>query len=186
MTERRSRHGELMKLFPSALSPEMAGNIIPAVATTNAIVAGFVVLEAFKVIAGRLESCAIVYTKNKRSVSDPDAFSRGILLPPNPDCAVCQNGFCTARIDTEKMTLGELVDTLRGGDAGLDLPEGAEITIEESSRILYDPFTEEDNPEVLEKTLASFGVGHGTVLDVRVDNNDDEGIISFFLFVLHR
>ncbi len=35
---------------------EMAGNIIPAIATTNAIVAGIQVLEAIKIIKGILVS----------------------------------------------------------------------------------------------------------------------------------
>ncbi len=111
----------------------MAGNIIPAVATTNAIVAGFVVLEAFKLIAGKLESCALVYTKNKRTVTDPDAFSRGMLSEPNPDCAVCQNGFCILRVDTSSTTLGALVDDVLSDDCeGLALQ--GEITVEDASR----------------------------------------------------
>jgi hypothetical protein len=39
---------------------EIAGNIIPAIATTNAIIAGGIVLEALKVLAGRSEKCKCV------------------------------------------------------------------------------------------------------------------------------
>jgi ubiquitin-like 1-activating enzyme E1 B len=38
----------------------MAGNIIPAIATTNAIVAGVIVLQALKVIAGEIDQCKYV------------------------------------------------------------------------------------------------------------------------------
>lgn len=41
----------------------MAGNIIPAIATTNAITAGFVVLHAFKVLEGKFDQCRTVYMK---------------------------------------------------------------------------------------------------------------------------
>ncbi|KAI9034348.1 ThiF family protein [Hyaloraphidium curvatum] len=171
-------------------SKEMAGNIIPAVATTNAIVAGFIVLEAFKILAGDLDTCSVVYTKNKRVIGDPDAFGKEGLRPPNPECAVCQSGFCVLAIDTAETTLGGLVeDVLRDAESGLGLP--GELTIENGSRqvylpwtaLLYDPDVEDD---VLERTLEDLGITHGTVLDVRVDQDDDEGISSFFLFVLSR
>jgi ubiquitin-like 1-activating enzyme E1 B len=35
----------------------MAGNIIPAIATTNAIVAGMIVVQAIKVVTGKLKDC---------------------------------------------------------------------------------------------------------------------------------
>jgi ubiquitin-like 1-activating enzyme E1 B len=38
----------------------MAGNIIPAIATTNAIIAGLVVMEALKVLEGRSKDCKTV------------------------------------------------------------------------------------------------------------------------------
>lgn len=37
----------------------MAGNIIHAIATTNAIIAGFIVIEAIKVLAGAQDACKV-------------------------------------------------------------------------------------------------------------------------------
>lgn len=39
----------------------MAGNIIPAIATTNAIVAGMVVVEAAKIISGDFDKLRVVF-----------------------------------------------------------------------------------------------------------------------------
>lgn len=41
-------------------SSAMAGNIIPAIATTNAVIAGLIVLEGLKILSGELESCRTV------------------------------------------------------------------------------------------------------------------------------
>lgn len=38
----------------------MAGNIIPAIATTNAIIAGMMVMLAFKILNKRLDDCKTV------------------------------------------------------------------------------------------------------------------------------
>jgi len=38
----------------------MAGNIIPAIATTNAVIAGLIVMEALKVLAGEFSKCRMV------------------------------------------------------------------------------------------------------------------------------
>lgn len=42
----------------------MAGNIIPAIATTNACVAGMMVVEALKILAGQFDKCRSV-SENK-------------------------------------------------------------------------------------------------------------------------
>ena len=38
----------------------MAGNIIPAIATTNAVIAGLVIMEAIKILSDRLKACKTV------------------------------------------------------------------------------------------------------------------------------
>lgn len=40
---------------------QKAGNIIAAIATTNAIIAGLIVLEALKVIEGERQNCRFTY-----------------------------------------------------------------------------------------------------------------------------
>ena len=49
----------------------MAGNIIPAIATTNAVIAGLIVMEALKVLAGDFEQCRTV------SVGGPAGWAGG-------------------------------------------------------------------------------------------------------------
>ncbi len=45
-------------MLPSYLA--MAGNIIPAIATTNAVIAGLIVLEALKILNSDFDQCRTV------------------------------------------------------------------------------------------------------------------------------
>ena len=38
-----------------------AGNIIPAIATTNAIVSGLIVAQAIKIVMGKIDQCNAVF-----------------------------------------------------------------------------------------------------------------------------
>ena len=56
----------------------MAGNIIHAIATTNAIVGGLIVIEALKLLAGHPEQCKVCAVPASRP---PLRLMRLMLLP---------------------------------------------------------------------------------------------------------
>ncbi|KAL2300419.1 hypothetical protein Nmel_012392 [Mimus melanotis] len=49
----------------------MAGNIIPAIATTNAVIAGLIVLEGLKILSGKIDQCRTIL-KEKFAMVAPD------------------------------------------------------------------------------------------------------------------
>ncbi|XP_053694308.1 SUMO-activating enzyme subunit 2 [Sabethes cyaneus] len=91
----------------------MAGNIIPAIATTNAITAGVVVMHAFRILQEQFDKCKSVYmrlrpnARNQLFVPDRD------LNPPNPKCYVCAaKPEVTLKVDTKNVTVKELRDDI--------------------------------------------------------------------------
>ena len=99
----------LLKLFGLTA---MAGNIIPAIATTNAIIAGMLVMEGIKVLDGRIEDCRSVYLNRL-----PNPRGR-ILVPcrlekPIPKCYVCSaKNEVNVMLNTQTTTLATLNDKI--------------------------------------------------------------------------
>ncbi|KAJ2944131.1 hypothetical protein O0L34_g18100 [Tuta absoluta] len=67
----------------------MAGNIIPAIATANAIVAGLAVLRAQAVLSQRIDTCTSVYLRPKVNHRGQLFVPEKTLTAPNPKCYVC-------------------------------------------------------------------------------------------------
>ena len=90
---------------------EMAGNIIPAIATTNAIIAGWIVLEALKILGGRADACRYCVCNRHPSGRKRDILLQGSGLDaPNPECMVCSKSPVTLSLDTSRWTVGMLID----------------------------------------------------------------------------
>ena len=169
----------------------MAGNIIPAIATTNAIIAGLIVMQAMNLLSRDYTKMTNPYLR-----ADPSkVLGTFIPRPPDPQCAVCRDVYVPFKIDTARITLQAFVKDVvqswlvkgldkangklnrhpngdmngngqMGGDAnGDDEDDGEEVewAIYEGSRILADP----DFDDNYEKTLEELGVERGKMLTVR-------------------
>jgi ubiquitin-like 1-activating enzyme E1 B len=109
----------------------IAGNIIAAIATTNAAVAGLQVLEALKLLRGAVVGgnggAAAAAKRHGRFtwvVRAPAGGTRASLLlaspaaPPNPACAACGTPALLVRLDVRVTTLDALLAGLVKAPAG--------------------------------------------------------------------
>lgn len=147
----------------------MAGNIIPAIATTNAMTASLCVLQSFKVLREEIAKAKMVFLA-------PNGTERRLttetLSPPNPECAVCSVAQTTLAVDTSRATLNDLVE----GVLRLQLGYGEEFRVNKDTIILYDP--EEDIN--LSKTFCELGLRNDSSLTV-IDEADNEVKVNLVL-----
>lgn len=162
----------------------IAGNIIPAIATTNAIVAGFQVLEALRILqAAKSLGVACKYTHCNRSWN-----ARGELLQPsnlekpNPQCFVCSKHTVELAVDTNRMLLRELVELVLKKKLGVNEP-----TISIGANTIYE---EGEDAEMslavnLEKKLKDLP-GKGICNETTVSIEDFSQDFRCNIHVLHR
>ncbi|KAA8650930.1 E1 ubiquitin-activating protein ubaB [Aspergillus tanneri] len=152
---------------------QMAGNIIPAIATTNAMTAGLCVLQAMKVLNGDYDSAKMVFLER----SGVRAINSDSLKPPNPNCPVCSVAHGRLKFDPECATVGNLVeDILR-----LKLGYGEEFSISTDLGVVYDPDLEDNLP----KKLSDLGVKDESFIII-VDEEDDEPRVNLELIAVTK
>ncbi|KAJ7510269.1 hypothetical protein B0H11DRAFT_1181473 [Mycena galericulata] len=147
---------------------EMAGNIIPAIATTNAIVSGLIVLQALQILRKSYDKLRNVHLQVKPAVP----LSTITMCPPNPSCGVCRDTYGKILCDPKRALLGDVVRGVLGGDE-------REVSVYEDKRVLSDPDWEDN----YERTLESLNVSRGMFLTI-VDEDGEWGTISVGLGVL--
>lgn len=139
----------------------MAGNIIPAIATTNAMTASLCVLQSFKVLRGDYNKARMQFL----SKSAERLISSEPLGRPRSDCPVC--GVCQAvlNIDADRATVRDLVRGLLQGQLGYS----EELSVSTDAGIIYDP----DLDDNLDKKLTDLGVKQDGFITIK-DEEDEQ------------
>ena len=140
---------------------QKAGNIIAAIATTNAIVAGLIVLEALKIINGEFDACRFTYLY-KEPNSAGRLLSSVKLEDKSPACFVCSQSFVDLQV-TESFTLGDLVKEVLGGHFGMTSPN-----IMAGDSLLYESPLDGEEDEMagqLRKTFSDVHLQTGSAIE---------------------
>jgi ubiquitin-like 1-activating enzyme E1 B len=182
----------------------IAGNIIPAIATTNAICAGLQILQAFKILKKQIELASSnpetsANTSTELSLADSCLYincirnrtRNGLYLTasplemPNPKCYVCQYASIPLAINVNdnKWTLKEFIARVIKKRLGFEEP-----TLMLDGDFIWEEGDGADEEEFkcnLEKPLAKLpcgGIKHGTVLEI----DDNSQNLSIKVMVSHR
>lgn len=145
----------------------IAGNIVHAVATTNAVIAGLIVIEAIKVLQSDASKYRMTYCLEHPA-------RKMLLMPvepfePNKSCYVCSETPLLLEINTHRSKLRDFVDKIVRAKLGMNFP-----LIMHGSALLYEVGDDLDGDMVanyaanLEKVLAQLPspVTGGTMLTV--------------------
>ncbi|KAK3086737.1 hypothetical protein FSP39_022679 [Pinctada imbricata] len=156
----------------------MAGNIIPAIATTNAIIAALIVMEGLKILSGQIENCKQVYL-NRQPNPRKKLLVPCMLDKPNPKCYVCSaKPEVTVTLNTAKFTVKSLQEKILKSHLGMVAPD---VEIEGTGAILISS-EEGETDENMEKFLCDFNVVNGSILNC----DDFLQNFNFNLFIKHK
>ena len=139
----------------------IAGNIIPAIASTNAIAAAMMIVHAANLLAKKDENLCnafINYGGGRRNI-----FTCEQPCPPNPFCPVCGEDRAILTCNTKEFKICNVLESV--------LPrypvsfEAEDVSLLEGNRLLYDI---DDDASNSQKTLAQLGVEDSRFLKVDI------------------
>ncbi|KII63236.1 SUMO-activating enzyme subunit 2 [Thelohanellus kitauei] len=140
---------------------DIAGNIVPAIATTNDIVASLCVIEAVKILNGKNDPKEVYLTRKP--------LSKKIISPmkrpkPNPNCCVCSpTPIVHLACKTDVLLVGQFKTEVMEKRFGIS---GADVSVDGPSASIIISFDESETIDNLGRTLSYFGIGIGSILNV--------------------
>ncbi|SCW02337.1 LAFE_0F04214g1_1 [Lachancea fermentati] len=156
---------------------QIAGNIIPAIATTNAIIAGLSSLASLRVLnllkhipPTDPKDLYMAFTAKASNISSNRYLSNSQLATPNPRCPVCSIARGVISLSTsalKSITLGELLDAIR---TKYNYPGEVSLVDKSTQRLLADF----DFDDLLGKSLSDMKLGQGSLLLVADERDDEE------------
>ncbi|RZC41680.1 SUMO-activating enzyme subunit 2 [Asbolus verrucosus] len=102
----------------------IAGNIIPAIATANALIAGLVVLYAFRVLQDEFQKCPAIYLRQKSVYSRVILATDNDLQKANPNCYVCSSKpLVNVFVNVNNMTVNEFENEILKNTLNMVAPD---------------------------------------------------------------
>jgi len=150
----------------------IAGNIIPAIATTNAIVAGLQMIQVINILkaqlasgkkGGNLQECCQYVNCIRQSTRNGLYLTASKLNPPNPNCFVCRGSTLALTIDTKTWTLERFLERIVKRELGFHEPTlmlDGDIIWEEGEGADLEAFARNQTKTL--SVLPCGGIHHGT------------------------
>lgn len=139
----------------------MAGNIIPAIATTNAIIAGLIVLQSLKILNGKSRECSTVFL-NKQANASKKILVPCQLVKPNKACYVCSSKpEVTIKLNVDTTTVKTFEEKILKGALHMVAPD---VEIEDGKGTILISSEEGETEGNNDKMLSEFGIRNSSRL----------------------